>query len=163
MFLLGGNQQAPEIWSARATVRGEVREVLAALTDPELIASWAPVGFELEDPDGCPLHAGSHERVCGSLAGVKAFFDVDVTCAEPGRLELVADGPLAMDVAYRFRQQGGRVVVDASVGLRRGGGLTGQILRKAAAALLNAGALDRAMQRLENSLCSRSEPELAAA
>src|SRR4051812_20429038 len=89
--------RVPPPASARATVRGEVREVLAALTDPELIASWAPVGFELEDPDGCPLHAGSHERVCGSLAGVKAFFDVDVTCAEPGRLELVADGPLAMD------------------------------------------------------------------
>lgn len=151
------------MWSARATVRGEVREVLAALTDPERIAAWAPVGFELDDPDACPLRAGSHQRVCGSLAGVKAFFEVDVKHAEPDRFELVADGPLAMDVAYRFRQQGGRVVVDASVGLRRGGGLAGQILRPAATALLNAGALDRALERLGESLCRHGEPELAAA
>ena len=94
MLLLTGNtQETAEVWSARAVVRAEPRDVLAALTDPELIAAWAPVGFELEDPDAPPLRAGSHERVCGSLAGVKAFFDVDVSCAELGRLELVADRP----------------------------------------------------------------------
>ena len=163
MFLLGSTrEETPQLWSARASVRAGAGEVLDALTDPRLIAAGAPVGFELEDPDAPPLRAGSHERVCGSLAGVKAFFDVDVICAELGRLELVALGPLAMDVAYRFCEQGGRVVVDASVGLRRHGGLTGQILRSAVAALLNAGALDRALQRLAESLCGR-ERELAAA
>src|SRR5689334_3998003 len=116
MLLLGGNSQGtPELWSARATVHAEAGEVLAALTDPELIAAWAPIGFELDDPEAPPLRSGSHERVCGSIAGVKAHFDVDVMCAELGRLELVADGPLGFDVRYRFRQQGCRVVVDASV------------------------------------------------
>src|SRR5579871_5372935 len=98
MLLLGnGPQKTEDVWHARATLHGESSEVLAALTEPELIAAWAPVGFELEDPGALPLRAGSHERVCGSIAGVRAYFDVDVTCAEPGRLELVADGPLAMD------------------------------------------------------------------
>src|SRR5262249_15294914 len=71
LTLTGNTQESSEVWSARAVVRAEPSEVLAALTDPELIAAWAPVGFELEDPDAPPLHAGSHERVCGSLAGVK--------------------------------------------------------------------------------------------
>jgi hypothetical protein len=163
LTLTGNTQESSEVWSARAVVRAEPSDVLAALTDPELIAAWAPVGFELEDPDAPPLRAGSHERVCGSLAGVKAFFDVDVSRAEVGRLELVATGPLAMDVAYRFRKQGGRVVVDASVGLHRRSGLTGRILRGAVVALLNAGALDRALQRLTDSLCGSYEPELVAA
>lgn len=162
MLLLSSHtSETQDVWSARATVRAEACEVLAALTDPELIAAWAPVGFELEDADARPLHAGSHERVCGSLAGVKAHFEVDVTCAEPGRLELIAEGPLGMDVAYSFREQGGRVVLDASVGLHPGGGLTGRILRGAVVALLNAGALDRALQRLGESLCCRSEAERA--
>ena len=164
MFLLTGTaQDTPDFWSARATLSGDAQEVLAALTDPDLIAAWAPVGFELEDPEAGPLHAGSHERVCGSLAGVKAYFDVDVTCAEPGRLELVAEGPLAMDVAYDFHQQGRRVVVEASVGVRHRGGLTGTILRGAVVALLNAGALDRALERLGESVCGCAEPRLVAA
>jgi hypothetical protein len=162
MLLLGGcPQETQDVWRARASMRSESGAVLAALTEPELIAAWAPVGFELEDPDAMPLHAGSHERVCGSIAGVKAHFDVEVTRAEPGRLELVADGPLAMEVAWRFRACRDRVVVDASIVLRPRSGLTGRILRGAVVALLNAGALDRALQRLDESLCR--EPELIAA
>jgi hypothetical protein len=156
------SQDAPELWSSRAEVVAGQREVLAALTDPELIAAWAPVGFELECSDGCPLRTGSRERVSGSLAGVKATFDVEVVHAEPGLLELIAEGPLAMDVAYRFREQGDRVVLLASVGLRRRSGLTAQILRGAVAALLNAGALDRALARLAE-VVPDSGHELAAA
>ncbi len=162
MLLLGGNaHDATEVWSARAAVPADAREVLAALTDPELIAAWAPVGFELED--GCPalLRAGSHERVSGSLAGVRAGFEIEVHRAGPDRLELVAKGPVSMDVAYRLREQGGRVVVDASVGLRRCDGLTAKILRGAAVALLNAGALERALQGLAESLGAPAR-ELAA-
>ncbi|HXB14310.1 MAG TPA: hypothetical protein VNV44_01070 [Solirubrobacteraceae bacterium] len=164
MLLLGGDpQETEDVWRARASVPGEIGTVLAALTEPELIAEWAPVGFELENPQATALHAGSHERVCGSIAGVKAFFDVDVACAEPGRLELVADGPLAMDVAWRFRAQRGRVVVDASIVLRHRGGLTAKILRGALVAVLNAGALDRALLRLGESLRPEGEPEPLAA
>lgn len=137
-------------------------EVLAALTDPELIAAWAPVGFALDRPGASRLQTGSHERVSGSLAGVRASFEIDVMRAEPGRLELVAEGPLGMDVAYRFREQGGYVALVASVSLHRRGGLTGQILRGAVAALLNAGALDRALSRLAE-VVGAGERELAVA
>jgi hypothetical protein len=167
MLLLRGNRHGAggdaEVWSARAAVRAQPAEVLAALTDPELIATWAPIGFELEGPDGNRLRAGSRERVSGSLAGLRASFDVEVTRAGPGVLELIADGPLAMDVAYRFPEQGGGVVVDASLRLRRRGGLPAQILRSAVVALLDAGALDRALQRLAASLCEHSETDLLAA
>jgi len=163
MLLLGGQAtDTPEVWSSRMDLEADAREVLAALTDPELIAAWAPVGFVLDRPEGGPLRTGSHERVSGSLAGVRASFEIDVMRAEPGRLELVAEGPLAMDVAYRFHEQGGRVELVASVSLRRSGGLTGQILRRAAAALLNAGALDRALSRLAE-VAGHGERELAAA
>ena len=160
MLLIDGN--APEVWSARAAVRAEACQVLAALTDPELIAAWAPVGFELED--GCPgrLRAGSHERVSGSLAGVRASFEIEVRRADRDRLELLAEGPVSMEVAYCLREEDGRVLVDAHVGLRRRSGLTAAILRGAVVALLNAGALDRALQSLAKSVRPTGR-ELAAA
>src|SRR5690242_19823598 len=86
MLLISGHpNEGPEVWSARAAVRADACEVLAALTDPELIAAWAPVGFELEGH--CPrlLRAGSHERVSGSLAGVRASFEIEVHRAGPDR------------------------------------------------------------------------------
>lgn len=160
MLLIDGDP--PEVWSAHADMRAEAHEVLAALTDPELIAAWAPVGFELAD--GCPrrLRAGSRERVSGSLAGVRARFEIEVHRAGPDRLELVAEGPVSMDVAYRLRERDGHVLVDASVGLRRRHGLTAKILRAAVVALLNAGALDRALQSLAESVRAAGR-ELAAA
>lgn len=163
MLLLSGNPgEAPEVWRACAAVRADAHAVLDALTDPELIAAWAPVGFELED--GCPsrLRAGSRERVSGSLAGVRASFDVEVHQAGGDRLELVAEGPVSMDVSYRLREQGDRVLVEASVAMRRREGLSAKILRAAVVALLNAGALDRALQSLVRSV-STAGRELAAA
>jgi hypothetical protein len=165
MLLLGGNQQqdGTDTWSAHAAVRAQPGEVLQALTDPDLIAAWAPMSFELECSDGQPLHTGSCERVSGSIAGLRASFEVEVTRADAGVLELVADGPLALDACYRFREQRGRVVIDARVGLRKKGGLTAQLLRTAFAALLNAGALERALERLAASVGDGAASELAAA
>jgi hypothetical protein len=157
------NGNRAETWSAHAAVQARPADVLAALTVPELIATWAPIGFELEQSDGRPLRTGSRERVCGSLAGLRAGFDVEVTRAGCDVLELVADGPLTMDVAYRFPEQHGGVVVDASLRLRHRGGLSAQILRGAVVALLDAGALDRALRRLASSLYERSDGELVAA
>jgi hypothetical protein len=158
-----GGRAAPGVWRASAIVRGEPCEILRALTDPELIATWAPMSFELEHPGARRLRAGSQERVSGSLAGLRASFDVEVTRADDARLELVAEGPLAMDVAYSFRAQGRRVRVDASIGLRRRGGLAGTVARAAVAALLDAGALERALQRLAQSLREPAELELMSA
>jgi hypothetical protein len=152
----------PEVWSAHAVIDADAAEVLQALTDPKLIAAWAPVSFDVEDPAAC-LHAGCHERVSGSLAGLRASFDVHVARADLARLELVAEGPVCLDVAYRFRQQNRRVLIDARVCVRRRGGVGGQVMRAAVGALLSAGALDRALARLAEAVCENSQPELAAA
>jgi hypothetical protein len=90
-------------------------------------------------------------------------FEVRVTRADRARLELIAEGPVVLDVAYRFRESDGEVLVDAQVGVRRRGGLGGQVLCAAIGALLSAGALERALTRLRRCVCERSAPELAAA
>jgi uncharacterized protein YndB with AHSA1/START domain len=138
-------------------VQAEPGEVLEALTDPELIAAWAPVSFELEANGGRALCGGCRDRVSGSIVGLRTSFDVEVTRADREALELVAEGPLAIDVTYAFQEQPGGVLVDATVGLRRSRGITAQLMRGAVVALLNAGALDGALQRLAASLRERSE------
>ena len=91
--------------------------------------------------------------------------------ADTKGLELVANGPISLDVNYRFIEQDDGVSVHACVGIRRRRGLTAQLLQAAVAALLNAGALVRALRKLENSLdapapsgvFARSQAKLAAA
>jgi hypothetical protein len=153
----------PDVWMASAQVRSDLDDVLGALTKPDSIACWAPVSFEVDGLAGGRLRAGSRERVSGSLAGVRATFEVEVTRADRQRLELVAHGPVSLDVAYSFDQQRDGVIVDACVAIRRQRGLTAQLLRAAAGALLNAGALKTALRRLESSLASPLEAELLAA
>jgi hypothetical protein len=158
-----GPQDEPDVWTARAHMRADAEEVLDALTDPAMIAMWAPVSFEVAGHAGGRLQAGSHERVTGSVAGMRTAFDVEVRSADTDRLELVAHGPVSLDVAYSFSEQAGGVSVEAAVGVRRGGGLTGQVLRGAVGALLSAGALNAALRRLDASLSRAAEPQLAAA
>jgi Polyketide cyclase / dehydrase and lipid transport len=153
----------PEAWTASASVQSDLDAVLGALTDPESIACWAPVSFEVEGLAGGRLRRGSRERVSGSMAGIRATYEVEVTHADRHRLELVAHGPVSLDVAYRLRQHGDGVLVDARVAIRRQRGLTAQVLRGAVGALLNAGALRIALRRLEDSLSRPGEAELLAA
>jgi hypothetical protein len=153
----------PDVWSARADFDAEAADVLQALTDPDTIAEWAPVSFEIDGGSGRALRAGSCERISGSIAGLRVAFDVEVARADLSRLELVARGPLSMDVAYAFLEREDHVTVEAHVAVHRGGGLTGHVLARAVSALLNAGALQRALGRLEGSLCGDFEPELLAA
>jgi hypothetical protein len=112
---------------------------------------------------GSRLHAGSRERVSGSIAGVRTTFDVEVRSADRERLELVARGPVSLDVAYRFEEHDAGVRVDAQVGIQRQRGLTAQLLRAAVGALLNAGALGSALGRTEASLSAPLEADLLAA
>src|SRR5438270_13076914 len=93
---------SPSVWSAQAEFCAHPREVLDALTDPRLIARWAPVDFEVEGLAQGPLRTGSRERVSGVVAGLRTNFDVEVARADEQRLELVAKGPFCIDVAYRF-------------------------------------------------------------
>jgi hypothetical protein len=151
------------VWTARADLRADANQVLLALTDPELIAQWAPVAFNVAGLAGGRLSAGSRERVTGTIAGVRATFDVQVARADRQQLELSAHGPVSFEVLYSFREHASGVRVEARVSLGREGGLATQILRAAVRALLNAGALAGALRRLEGSLCPALEPELVAA
>ena len=165
MLLLRSSSDSPsaDVWTASATLRSDPDEVLRALTSPASIAQWAPVSFDVDGLAGSRLRAGSRERVSGSIAGITATFEVEVRRADTERLELVARGPVALDVAYSFSELGDGVIVSARVGVRRERGLTAQVLRAAVGALLNAGALASALRRLESSLSYPCQPELLAA
>jgi len=121
MFLLRSNTGStePEAWTASANLQSDLDAVLDALTDPSSIACWAPVSFQVEGLAGGRLRSGSRERVSGSIAGIRATYEVEVTRADRQRLELVAHGPVSLDVAYRFHRREDSVLVDARVAMRR--------------------------------------------
>lgn len=144
-------------WRSSTTVPGPPDEVLELLTDPAAIARWSPVPFEIVTLDGDRLCSGGRARVAGRLAGRSVEFDVHVERATDERLELIADGPVSLAVRYILRPAGGRSQIDASVSVK-GQGLLGQALAKATEALLGAGALRLALERLAREL----EPVLAA-
>jgi hypothetical protein len=147
-------------WTASALLDADAGEVLGALTDPERIADWAPVGFDLDELDGGRLDSGAHARVRGALAGLGATFDVEVLRAGEDGLELVARGPIELDVAYLLETAGDRVYVDVRVAIRRGPGLAAKLLEAATAGLLRGGALESALRRLDGAVRGR---ELLAA
>lgn len=140
-------------WTARTTIPGEPDHVLAVLTDPAACVRWAPIPFEVDSLDGERLVAGSHAHVSGRLAGQRVGFDVRVHAADPKRLELVASGPVDLDVAYALRPCRGGSDVEASVSVR-GCGLTGRVLARATEAVLAAGALQHAMTRIAREVAS---------
>jgi Polyketide cyclase / dehydrase and lipid transport len=144
-------------WTTQTTVAGLPDEVLALLTEPEAIARWTPVPFELLDLDTDRLQTGSRARVLGRLAGRTLEFDVEVLAADEERLALVATGPISIDVEYVLRPAASGSEVRASVSVR-GSGLIGRVLARATDALLAAGALNTAVGRIGREL----EPALAA-
>jgi polyketide cyclase/dehydrase/lipid transport protein len=145
------------IWRSSTAVPGSPTEVLELLTDPEAIARWAPVPFELLALEGGRLKSGGRAQVAGRLAGRSVQFDVNVLHASQERLELVADGPISLGVDYTVRPAGGGSEVDASVSVT-GRGLLGRVLATATETLLAAGALSVSLERLAREL----EPALAA-
>jgi len=145
------------LWQYNATVPGSPADVIELLTEPGAIARWAPVPFEVVALDGTRLESGSRARVAGRLAGRTVEFDVDVLNASDERLELVAEGPISIDVQYRLRPAGADSEIEASVSVE-GRGLFGRVLAKATETLLAAGALRVSINRLANEL----QPALAA-
>jgi hypothetical protein len=101
----------------QTTVPASPSEVLALLTEPEAIARWSPIPFELLQLDGERLRAGSHARVAGCLAGRSVEFDVDVLDASDQRLELVADGAISLGVQYVMRPAPAGSEVQARAGV----------------------------------------------
>ncbi len=126
------------------------------LTDPEAIARWAPIDFEVLDFRRDRLIAGDHVQVQGSLAGRAFEFEVEVDAAEGGRLVLTAVGPIRLDVEYLATAVDDGSEVHASVAVS-GRGVFGRLLAQATDALLAAGALSTAIGRIAREL----EPALA--
>jgi hypothetical protein len=121
---------------------------MRVLTDPAEIRAWSPVPFELSNLDGATLETGSKARVSGSLAGMSVGFDVTVHAADEEGLRLTAAGPVSFDVAYGLRPSDSGSELSASVRLGRPRGLTSRLIGKATEALLTAGALDKAANRI---------------
>ena len=135
-------------WTATTTVDADPEAVLDVLTDPDAVARWAPLPFDVDDLDTPRLMTGSRARVSGRLAGRRVGFDVEVHEAEPRRLSLAAHGPVGLDVAYDLAAHEGGSEVRASISVRSGKGITGRLLAEATNALLSAGALTHAISRL---------------
>jgi polyketide cyclase/dehydrase/lipid transport protein len=148
-------------WTATARAKATPCDVLQVLTHPEEIRRWSPFDFDLDDLEGRRLAAGTRGRVRGRLAGVSVAFDVEVRSADAARLELSADGPVGLDVRYDLTPADTGAELNASVSLRRGGGLSGRLVANATAALLSAGALDGAAQRIAR--VAESQPSVATA
>jgi ABC-type amino acid transport substrate-binding protein len=138
-------------WTAFKHVDAAPAAVLDLLTDTDACRQWSPVPFDLDDDAGPRLAAGSRMRVSGQLVGRRVGFDVEVHEASDARLALSAHGPVAFDVAYEARPAGAGSEVCASVSVRSGGGLFGRLAEQATAALLQAGALGLAVDRIARS------------
>ena len=134
-------------WTAHTRVAGAPDEVLDLLTEPDAIARWSPIDFEVVDWEGDRLCAGDRVRVEGRLAGRALAFDVDVARADDEALRLTADGPIRLDVAYRIRGTAAGSELHAIVDVS-GRGLRGRVLAQATDALLASGALRVAVDRL---------------
>jgi Polyketide cyclase / dehydrase and lipid transport len=143
-----GRFSTMKTWTATALVDAGPEAVLDVLTDPDAVARWAPLPFDVEDLDTPRLMTGSRARVSGRLAGRRVGFDVEVHEAEPRRLALEAHGPVGFDVAYDLSARCGGSEVRASISVRSGKGITGRVLAEATNALLSAGALTHALSRL---------------
>ena len=139
-------------WTATTTVEAPPEAVLDVLTDPEAIASWSPVDFEVTALDADRLSAGVRPRVAGRIGGVSVGFDVEVLAAGEDGLELRAAGPVAFDVRYDLEPAAGGSEVRASIGVRPGRGFRGRVLAEATSALLSAGALQTALDRIGRSV-----------
>jgi len=135
-------------WTATTTVDAGPEAVLEVLTDPDAVARWAPLPFDVEDLDTPRLMTGSRARVSGRLAGRRVGFDVEVYEADLERLTLAADGPVGLDVAYDLSATCEGSEVRASISVRSGKGITGRLMAEATNALLSAGALTHAISRL---------------
>jgi Polyketide cyclase / dehydrase and lipid transport len=135
-------------WTAQAITEARPEDVLLALTDPDAVARWSPVPFDLEDEDLLRLRAGSRTRVSGKLAGVRVGFDVEVHAADERRFSLSALGPVSMDVDYDVAAGDTGTEVHASVSVRPGRGLLSSVMAEATNGLLRAGALSAAVDRL---------------
>jgi hypothetical protein len=135
-------------WTSTALAKATPEQLLEVLTHPREIRRWSPVDFDVDDLETRRLAAGTRAKVTGKVAGVPVSFCVEVHAADSDRLELSAEGPIALDVRYELAPAGDGAEMTASVRVRGGGGLTGRVVARAATTLLSAGALDGTTGRI---------------
>jgi Polyketide cyclase / dehydrase and lipid transport len=135
------------LWTTETWLAGVPDEVLARLTEPESIASWSPVPYEVVELDGGRLATGSRARVRGALGGRPVEFTVDVHQADNGRLALHASGPVFITAEYLLRAVRGGSALRASVSVT-GRGARGSLRARAVECLLAAGLLRASVNRL---------------
>lgn len=138
-------------WTAQTRVAGLPDDVLALLTEPDAIARWAPIAFDVVDFERRRLRAGDRVRVRGGLTGRSLEFEVEVAEADDGRLVLTAIGPIRLDVEYLAVAVDEGSEIRASIAVS-GRGLIGRLIAQAADALLAAGALSTAVDRIAREL-----------
>ena len=136
-------------WTTETWLAGAPEEVLELLTEPDAIARWAPIPFELLDLDGARLQPGTRARVSGALAGRRLEFEVEIHEADEERLSLVAKGSVSIGAEYRLAPADGGSDVRASVS---GRGLLGGTFARAFEAVLAAGALRASVARIGREL-----------
>src|SRR3954449_2688466 len=135
-------------YTATTTSTARPEAVLHVLTDPDAVARWAPVDFYVDALTHPRLSQGSRARVSGRLAGQEIGFDVEFHQADVAGLSLSADGPVALDVAYRLRAAEAGSEVSASIAVLPRRGLRARLLAEATAAVLAGGALQHAFGRI---------------
>jgi hypothetical protein len=145
-------------WTTQTNCNGTPEDVLELLTEPGAIARWSPVPFTIVDSERDRLCAGDRVRVRGELAGRGVEFLVDVAKAHDGHLALTATGPIRIDVDYRVVGDAAGSSLRARIGVA-GSGLFCRVLAGATDALLAAGALRVAVDRIAEQL----EPAALAA
>ena len=138
-------------WTTETWLAGMPDEVLAKLTDPDSIARWAPIDYDLLELDGDRLQTGSRAKVRGALGRYPIEFTVDVEQAHDGRLALLARGPVSIAAEYLLRPVRDGSLLRASVSVT-GRGPIGRALARLVEALLAAGLLRASMSRLKDEL-----------
>jgi hypothetical protein len=137
---------------------------MLALTDPNEIASWSPVPFEVQSLKGGRrrLETGTQAKIAGRLAGKELEFDIEVHEAGDGRLHLTAYGAFVdLGVDYSVEALDDYSHVSAAVEVT-GKGVLGRFVAKAVEGLLAGGALDHALGRIARGV-EDSESSLALA
>ncbi len=134
-------------WQMRTCVETEPERVVELLSDPAACERLSPVPLELQRLDGERLAAGRRGRVVAGIAGRGVGFDVQVVEADGTHMAVRASGPFEVDALYEALPRGSTTELCASVSLRAGNGVVGRLLRRAAEAVLESGALDASMSR----------------
>lgn len=134
-------------WIHQMHSEGQPQDVMSLLTDADAIERWSPVPFELDGLCRGRLRAGDRVNVRGALAGAGAAFTVTVREAGPERLALTAAGPIELEVEYIVTPEAAGTRLFGSIAVT-GRGLRGRVLATATDALLKAGALRLAMERI---------------